>query len=90
VDEYEFTVPCFCSSFRARTSDIIPLGDASVAERAIESAVFWVRGRCFYRTCLDRRATGGRECVYKRAVYALFSFVGNEARAKLKLATLRF
>ncbi len=89
-DEYEFTVTELQQELPSQDFRTFTLGDASVAERAIESAVIWVRGKVLSTGHAYDPASDAvvRECVYKRAVYELFSFVGNEARAKLKLRDL--
>jgi hypothetical protein len=59
--------------------------DKDVAERAIHKAVIWVYGKV--------KSTGNeydetdeviRDIVLKRAVYELFSYIGQESRAKAK------
>ncbi|MDR0443268.1 MAG: hypothetical protein LBH44_07680 [Treponema sp.] len=59
--------------------------DAAVSERAIQKAVIWVYGKV--------KSTGNdyneeneviRDIVLKRAVYELFSYIGQESRAKMK------
>lgn len=89
-DEYDFTVAELKQELPAQDFRTFTLGDDSVAERALEKAVIWVRGKVLstgrvYDPAVDAVA---RECVFKRAVYELFSFVGAEARAKLKLRDL--
>lgn len=89
-DEYVFNVEDLKKELPAQDFRTFTVGDDSVAERALEKAVIWVRGKVLSTGHLYEPATDAvvRECVFKRAVYELFSFVGNEARAKLKLRDL--
>ncbi|MDR0300843.1 MAG: hypothetical protein LBI04_00835 [Treponema sp.] len=59
--------------------------DEKVAERAIHKAVIWVYGKVMSTgNAYDEKDQVIRDIVLKRAVYELFSYIGNESRAKAK------
>lgn len=61
------------------------LGDDSVAERCLTRATLWVKGKVASTgTEFNEEDVIVMECILKRAVYELFSFVGQESRAKMK------
>jgi hypothetical protein len=65
------------------------LGDDSVADMCLARAAIWIRGKVLQTgKAYDETNEVIRECVLKRAVYELFSFVGMESRAKMKLRDL--
>jgi hypothetical protein len=63
----------------------ISFDDKDVAERAIHKAAIWAYGKV-KSTGNKYDETDGviRDIVLKRAVYELFSYTGNESRAKAK------
>jgi len=84
-----FTVSDLQSELTAQDFRTFTLGDTSVAQRCLDHAEIWVKGKVL--------STGNEydteneviiECVLKRAVYELFVFVGQESRAKLKKSDL--
>lgn len=63
----------------------VTLGDDSVAERSLTKASLWVKGKVASTgATFDEEDVIVKECILKRAVYELFSFVGQESRAKMK------
>ena len=59
--------------------------DKEVAERAIHKAVLWVYGKVASTgNTYDETNAVIKDIVLKRAVYELFSYTGNESRAKAK------
>jgi hypothetical protein len=59
--------------------------DRAVAARAIRKAVIWVSGKVKSAGgAYDEKDAVIRDIVLKRAVYELFSYLGNESRAKAK------
>ena len=57
--------------------------DDEVAKRSIHKAVLWVYGKvATTRNSYDETNDVIRTIVLKRAIYELFSYIGNESRAK--------
>lgn len=85
MPETIITIADLKKELTAQDYDTVSFDDNAVAERAIHKAVIWVYGKV--------QSTGNeydenneviRDIVLKRAVYELFSYVGNESRAKAK------
>jgi hypothetical protein len=65
--------------------ETLSIGDAGVAERAIQKAVIWVYGKVkSTRHDYDETNEVVRDCILKRAVYELYTYTGNESRARSK------
>ena len=69
----------------AQDYDTMSFDDKGVAERAIRKAVIWTYGKVKSTgNTYDETDEVIRDIVLKRAVYELFSYIGQESKAKAK------
>jgi hypothetical protein len=85
VPETIITIADLKKELTAEDYNTLSFDDKEVAGRAIRKAVIWVYGKVKSTgNAYDENNEVIRDIVLKRAVYELFSYIGNENRAKAK------
>lgn len=85
VPETIITVDDLKQDLNPQDYNTASFGEDGVAERAIHKAVIWVYGKVASTgKTYDESDEVIRVIVLKRAAYELFSYIGNEGRAKAK------
>jgi len=85
MQETIITIADLKKELTAQDFNTASFDDKEVAERAIHKAVLWTYGKVKSTgNTYDETNEVIRDIVLKRAVYELFSYIGQESRAKAK------